>query len=251
MFAQAQTRLTRPWTFPVSVSLQVLALGTAIVVPLIRIEPMPPVRLVARKLAPPHVLLVDVPQAFNEIFRRPTNASTFVYRTPFQLPTARFSAQQPSNEMVDGTALPDIAASTAGTDPASFASSTAALGAVRPPTATPTESAPKQQPVAVEQPVAAHTYRAGGDVKPPVLRLAPPPAYPQLARAARVQGTVVLNGVISKDGTVRSVELVRGHPLLVAAAINAVKSWQYESGRLNGQPVDVQIVIEVNFRLAP
>ena len=76
------------------------------------------------------------------------------------------------------------------------------------------------------------------------------PAYPPLARQARVQGTVRVNGVISRDGTVRSLELISGHPLLVNAALAAVRQWLYDPARLNGQPVDVLLVIDVNFTLS-
>jgi protein TonB len=116
----------------------------------------------------------------------------------------------------------------------------------------PIATQPKPEPAVVRpqpQPTADKTYRIGGDVKAPSLRAAPPPPYPALAKATRVQGTVRLNGIISRDGTVRSLELISGHPLLVQAALNAVRTWLYEPARLNGQPVDVILVIDVNFKL--
>jgi TonB family protein len=76
------------------------------------------------------------------------------------------------------------------------------------------------------------------------------PAYPELARQARIQGVVVLNAVIGKDGTVQSLSLVSGHPLLAPAALEAVKQWVYKPTLLNGQPVDVATQINVNFTLA-
>ena len=76
-----------------------------------------------------------------------------------------------------------------------------------------------------------------------------PPMYPAVARAARVQGTVTLSAVIAKDGTVESLSLVSGHPLLVPAAMDAVKQWRYRPYMLNGQPVEVMTQINVNFQL--
>lgn len=75
------------------------------------------------------------------------------------------------------------------------------------------------------------------------------PAYPPLARQARIQGTVRLRAVIGKDGRVRDVQLLRGHPLLAPAALDAVKDWAYRPTLLNGQPVEVLTEIDVPFTL--
>src|SRR5271166_5672325 len=76
------------------------------------------------------------------------------------------------------------------------------------------------------------------------------PVYPQLARAARIQGTVVLQALISKDGSIENLHLVSGHPMLAPAAIDAVKQWKYKPYFLNGEPVEVETTINVNFTLA-
>jgi TonB family protein len=76
-----------------------------------------------------------------------------------------------------------------------------------------------------------------------------PPIYPPAARAARIQGTVVLNAVISPTGDVESLQLVSGHPLLVPAAMEAVKQWKYKPYVLNGKAAAVATQIQVNFAL--
>ena len=76
------------------------------------------------------------------------------------------------------------------------------------------------------------------------------PNYPPLARQARIQGTVVLQAVISKDGSIENLHLVSGHPMLAPAAIDAVKQWKYKPYFLNGEPVEVETTINVNFTLA-
>jgi len=76
------------------------------------------------------------------------------------------------------------------------------------------------------------------------------PAYPPLARQARIQGTVVVRAVISKDGSIESLTLVSGHPMLVPAAMDAVKQWKYKPYFLKGEPVEVETTINVNFTLA-
>jgi protein TonB len=76
------------------------------------------------------------------------------------------------------------------------------------------------------------------------------PNYPPLARQARIQGTVVLQALISKDGSIQNLRLVSGHPMLAPAAIDAVKAWKYKPYFLNGEPVEVETTINVNFTLA-
>jgi TonB family protein len=76
------------------------------------------------------------------------------------------------------------------------------------------------------------------------------PNYPPLARQARIQGTVMLNAVINKSGDVEDLLLISGHPMLAPAAIFAVKQWKYQPYQINGEPIDVETNIQVNFRLS-
>jgi protein TonB len=76
------------------------------------------------------------------------------------------------------------------------------------------------------------------------------PTYPPLARAARIQGTVVLQAVISKQGGIENLRVLAGHPMLVPAAIEAVRQWRYRPYILNNDPVEVETQITVNFALA-
>jgi protein TonB len=76
------------------------------------------------------------------------------------------------------------------------------------------------------------------------------PTYPTLARAARVQGDVILSAVIDVNGQITNLQLVSGHPMLVPAALDAVKQWRYKPYLLNGQPVEVETTITVIFTLS-
>jgi periplasmic protein TonB len=76
------------------------------------------------------------------------------------------------------------------------------------------------------------------------------PSYPTLAKAARVQGEVVLTAIISTAGEIENLQLVSGHPMLVPEAIAAVKQWRYKPYLLNGQPVEVETTITVIFSLS-
>jgi TonB family protein len=75
------------------------------------------------------------------------------------------------------------------------------------------------------------------------------PIYPADAKAARIQGSVVIGVTIGKDGNIQSEHLVSGHPLLAPAAMDAVKQWKYRPYMMNGNPVEVDTQITVNFAL--
>jgi len=76
------------------------------------------------------------------------------------------------------------------------------------------------------------------------------PSYPALARAARIQGEVRLRAIISKTGAIENLVVIGGHAMLVAAAVEAVRQWRYRPYMLNGEPVEVETEITVNFMLA-
>jgi periplasmic protein TonB len=77
----------------------------------------------------------------------------------------------------------------------------------------------------------------------------PPPIYPAIARAARMEGTVILQATISKSGTIEGLHVVSGPPMLRQAALDAVQQWRYRPYLLNGEPVEVETTINVNFVL--
>ena len=76
------------------------------------------------------------------------------------------------------------------------------------------------------------------------------PEYPPAAKAARIQGPVVLKALISKYGAIENLRVLSGHPMLVRAAMDAVSQWRYRPYYLNGEPVAVETQVTVNFVLA-
>jgi protein TonB len=76
------------------------------------------------------------------------------------------------------------------------------------------------------------------------------PIYPPLARQARIQGTVELRAIISKTGTIENLTVVSGHPMLVKSALEAVRQWRYRPYLLNGDPIEVETSVTVNFLLS-
>jgi protein TonB len=91
--------------------------------------------------------------------------------------------------------------------------------------------------------------RQGGNVQAARLINRVTPVYPPLARQTRISGTVRLHAIIGKDGSVQSLTLESGHPLLVQAALDAVRQWRYQPTLLNGDPVEVDTTIDVIFSL--
>jgi TonB family protein len=104
---------------------------------------------------------------------------------------------------------------------------------------TPAEAEP-QKPMRV---------RIGGSIMQKKIIQSVAPVYPPLARAAQVVGTVVLHAIIATDGSVQKLEVVSGPPLLLEAALDAVKQWRYQPTKLNGESVEVDTTIQVVFTL--
>jgi len=101
-----------------------------------------------------------------------------------------------------------------------------------------------------DAPAAVQAVRVGGQIKEPKKLKHVNPNYPDIAKQARVQGVVILECTISPQGKVTDVKVLRGIPLLDAAAIEAVKQWVYTPTLLNGVPVPVIMTVTVNFRLS-
>ncbi len=91
--------------------------------------------------------------------------------------------------------------------------------------------------------------KVGGNVQAARIVNRVQPVYPPLARQTRISGTVRLHAIIGKDGTIQSLEVLSGHPLLQQAALDAVRQWRYQPTLLNGDPVDVDTTIDVIFSL--
>ncbi len=90
----------------------------------------------------------------------------------------------------------------------------------------------------------------GGDVKKPEKISSPPPSYTEIARKARIQGVVIVQAIIDKEGNVTNAKVLKGLPMgLDDEAIKAIKRWTFKPATLNGKPVDVYFNLTVNFRL--
>jgi TonB family protein len=101
-----------------------------------------------------------------------------------------------------------------------------------------------------EQTAPPTRIRVGGNVQQAKLLVKVNPVYPPLAKSAGIEGVVRLQATLGKDGAVENLTLLEGHPLLAAAAMDAVRQWQYQTTLLNGDPVEVLTQVDINFTLA-
>lgn len=98
-------------------------------------------------------------------------------------------------------------------------------------------------------PKAPERIRVGGNVQQANLIHQVMPVYPEIAKTAHIQGTVILHAIISKDGSVQELQYISGPPLLMRSAMDAVRQWRYRPTLLNGEAVQVDTTISVVFTL--
>jgi protein TonB len=107
---------------------------------------------------------------------------------------------------------------------------------------------PSPLPPRTEAPSAV--VRPGGNIRPPTKIKDAKPIYPVIAQNAQVEGTVIVEATIGPNGKVQDAKVLRSHPLLEAAALDAVRQWEFTPTLLNGSPVSVVMTVTVDFRFA-
>ncbi len=221
----------------ISFLLQVVIVGFLVLIPLIFTEALPLKEMTQTMLVapppppPPPPPAAATPKVVKPVVSEVTNSGAL--RTPTQIPKTvamiKESAAPPPTTGVMGGVPGGVPGGQMGGVVGGV------IGAV--PTAAPKLVAPQR--IRVSQGVTE------GNLLHKVT-----PDYPPLARQAHIQGAVVLAAVIGKDGTIQNLHVISGHPMLSGAAINAVKQWKYKPYVLNGQPVEVETTITVNFTLS-
>lgn len=229
----------RPLSFLASVSGELLVVGLLIVIPLAYNEHLPGVHWKDLTIGPPVRQIEQRPipeQLARSASHAPSTHRVFVYS---QAPPSR-NAQIATQVDYTSDPLPIIDGIVGPNGPASASFMNLPDHIVR----TPPPLNPPAPPVANPGPI-----RVSQGVQMAKLIKQVLPVYPPLARAARVYGVVHLIGIIARDGTIRNLELVSGHPLLTRAAIEAVQQWIYKPTLLSGEPMEVICPIDVNFTL--
>jgi protein TonB len=224
--------------------LNCLVLGILLIMPLIFTEQLPSAQLLTFLVAPPPPPPPPPPAAVEvqKIVRRIETdvLNNGQLRTPTKIPTKVEMIKEdvapppmPASGGVVGGVPGGIPGGSVGGVIGGIISSTANLAAV-----------PKFVPATPQR------IRISQGVTRGLLIHRVEPVYPTLAKAARVQGEVVLSAVISTTGQIENLQLISGHPMLVQEAINAVRQWRYKPYLLNGQPVEVETTITVIFSLS-
>jgi protein TonB len=231
-------KTSRGWTSIVSFILQVMIVGVMILIPLIFTEALPKGTTMFMLVAPPPPPPPPPPAAapVKVVKQIQTDIVNGQLRTPTKIPK-KILENLKEDEAPPQMATAGVVGGVPGGVPGG--SMGGVMGSIL--NSTPTV-APK---IATPQRV-----RVSSGVSTGMLVRKVPPVYPPLARQARIQGTVILQAQISKEGNIENLQLVSGHPMLAPAAIEAVKQWKYKPYLLNGEPVEVETQVQVNFTLA-
>jgi periplasmic protein TonB len=223
------TKTHKTWTVGVSALVQLVIVFVLILIPLIYTEALPKELTSTFLVAPAPPPPPPPPQAIVKV-QRPK----FIQPTRMVAPTVI-----PKKVEIVKDEAPDVSGGTAGGFGVPGGVAGGVLGGIV------GGAAPPPPP----KPVQTGPVRIGGNVMQAKAIDRVQPQYPAIARAAHVQGTVVLHAIIAKDGTVQQLQLMSGPPLLVNAAMDAVRQWRYSPTELNGEPVEVDTTIQVVFTL--
>jgi protein TonB len=245
-FIEGQGKTNRVWTVLISFVGQILLIGVLILIPMIYFDALPRTQLTSFLVAPPPPPPPPPPPAAAPV--------KMVKVIPRQFDAGRLMAPKTVPKDIamikeEELPAPSASAGVVGGVPGGVAGGTVGgviggiIGSVP-------SAAPPPPPPPVEQKKTVQRIRVGGQVQQANLIRQPKPVYPPLAKQARIQGVVRFEAIIGKDGTIQNLRLVSGHPLLVPAAQEAVKQWLYKPTLLNGEPVEVATVIDVNFTLS-
>ena len=241
-------RTNRPWTVVVALIGQIALIALLVLIPLLYVEPIPIRELSTMLVAPPPPPPPPPPPAPALARSQPTVVPRQFIAGKLFAPTsipkhvAMLKEEPlPPSLYTDGVVGGVVGGVPGGQIGGVIGGILSSQPALPPP---PVKPAPK--PVA---PPPVERIRVGGEVEAARLIHQVLPQYPPLARLARVQGVVELDAVIAKNGTIESLRVVGGPPLLIPAAINAVRQWVYKPTLLNGDPVEVATEINVRFNL--
>ncbi len=222
------SKTNKPWAVALSAIIQVLVVGVLILIPLIYTEALPNAMLSTFLVAPPPPPPPPPPAPKEVVVRRVPIIQPQRMVAPTVIPKKIeiVKDQAPDVGMVGGTGV---------------AGGTGVPGGIIAGLGPPPPPPPK--------PVTPQRIRVGGNVEAAKLERQIQPIYPQIAKTAHIQGTVVLHAVIAKDGSIQELTYVTGPALLMRSAMDAVRQWHYAPTELNGQPVEVDTTIQVVYTL--
>ena len=227
------------WTTMLSFGLQVLLICVLVLIPLIYTEALPKQQLMTFLVAPPPPPPPPPPPAAvvpHEIVKRVSELDNGALRAPTAIPKKIAMIKEEDTPPPSSGGF-GVVGGVAGGMPGG------SLGGV-------IGGIVSSTPVAVPKMATPKSVRVSLGVAAGLLVHQVKPTYPPLARQARIQGTVMLAAVISKDGSITNLHVISGHPMLTGAALDAVKQWKYRPYMLNNEPVEVETQVQVNFSLS-
>ncbi len=231
-----------PWATLVSFLIQFALVGVLVLIPLIYTEALPKQQLMGYLVAPPPPPPPPPPPAATPVPVKVVKVTTEIDNGQLKAPTTipkkiqmikEDEAPPPSNGGVVGGVAGGIPGGSAG----------GVVGGVL-------GSIMNSAPTAVPKAATPQRVKVSAGVTTGMVIRKVQPTYPPLAKQARISGPVVLQAVIGKDGTIQNLRAVSGHPMLIQSAIDAVRQWKYKPYFLNGDPVEVDTQVTVNFTLA-
>jgi protein TonB len=240
----------KPVTVLLAFGLQIVLIVVAVIIPMVWFDVLPTAQLQSFLVAPPPPPPPPPPPAAAppvkvvKVIPRQFDAGKLMAPkvVPKEVATIKEEELPPPTSGVAGV-VGGVPGGVAGGTPGGVLGGI--IGSV-PSAAPPPPPPPKKE----EKAATPQRIKVGGNVQSARLVRQPRPVYPPLAKQARISGVVKLGAIISKDGTIQHLEVISGHPLLVPAALEAVKQWVYQPTLLNGEPVEVQTQIDVNFTLS-
>jgi protein TonB len=226
-------RSHRGWTALASFAAQALAISGLLVLPLFYTQAMPHLALLGSVVAPAPPPAPGTARAAQSTVVSNLDENALRFPAPIPRPSSNHNSHDADGELSDLPTGPGVP----GGD-GDHTGGNSILDAIGPVPNSPMPLAPSVRP-------ARFSHVMEGNL---IHRVQP--EYPALAKQARIQGTVVLRAVINREGTIQDLQVLSGHPLLVQAAINAVRQWRYRPYYLNDQAVEVETQVTVNFTLS-
>ena len=234
--ANARLKRRSPWSTIFSFLVQTALIGVLVLIPLIYTEALPKQQLMGYLVAPPPPPPPPPPPAAAPVVK--------VVRPVSELDNGQLKAPTAIPKRIamikeEEAPLPSSGGVVGGIGGDSGGQAGGVLGSIM-----------SAAPAAVPKAATPTRVKVSQGVTSGMLIHKVQPAYPPLAKQARISGAVVLQAVIGKDGSIENLRAVSGHPMLIQSAIDAVKQWKYKPYFLNGEPVEVDTQVTVNFTLA-
>jgi len=239
-------RKRRTWATGLSFALQIFFIGFLLLLPLWFTDVLPKEQLVTFLVAPPPPPPPPPPAASTppavKVVRVTSNIANGRLRTPSRIPAKVQMIKEEDDAPPAVATTGGVVGGVPGGIPGGQLGGV--IGGIISSSSSPAAVPTLPKPVPTVQRVRVSAGVTNGRL---IYRVEP--TYPPVAQQAHIQGAVVLAALIDRGGNIQSLQVVSGHPLLVRAAIDAVKQWRYQPLLVNGQPIEVETTVTVNFHV--